>query len=168
MFWHSNLRNCVLRVDLTNTCAGMPQCRNWKRQQNRGNPRSQSSKPCSKKSRLGYHCPFFRGPLICRTAQISYRYVHVPVLPSCCAFGRFLTPNSPLKQTKNPLLRTLPHQSADLALDRLVIKTCYQVVSLCPCCAFPARARCLHPNICDALPRHNSPESSSTFSRPNS
>lgn len=78
-----------------------------------------------------------------------------------------------LNKPKNPLLRTLPNQSADLALDRLVVKTCCQAVSPCCCCAFlSARPMStLQPfgvTLFLAITHFNSPESSSTFSRPNS
>ena len=80
----------------------------------------------------------FRGPLICRTVQISYRYVHVPVLPSRCAVMRFLSPNLAAQNQRSSLLCTLPHQLADLALDCLVVETCYPVVSSKSCCDFLA------------------------------
>jgi hypothetical protein len=67
----------------------------------------------------------FRGPLVCRTVQISYKYVHVPVLPfSLRCFRAPLIPNSLLKPKDLPLLRALLDQSADLALNRLVVQAC--------------------------------------------
>ena len=91
---------------------------------------------------LGYHCPFFAdlssvGRSRYRTSMYTSLSSHLAALSRASYL-----PIRRLKQSKNPLLRTLPDQSADLALNRLVVKTCCQAVSLwlMPCFPF-ARAQ---------------------------
>jgi hypothetical protein len=146
--------------------------RNWN-QRSREGPSGQPTKTMFEKAEVAWvSLSIFRRPLICRTVQISYKYVHVLVLPSYCAVRRFLSLSSPLKQIKNPLYCAPSLTNSPILLSIALSSRPVLPKSLAPAAhvvLFPLAPRSQSPATRDALPRRqNSPESSSTFSRPNS
>ena len=91
---------------------------------------------------LGYHCPLFFADLssVGRSRYRASMYTSLSSHRATLSRASCL-PIRRSKQVENPLLRTLPDQSTDLALNRLVVKTC-STKSLAPAPAvFSSRAQ---------------------------